>query len=375
MKFHIKCAVIKEIAAGGSRILDRNPLLPIFSCIKFTVTQGQLSVFVTDGVISLQQIVPSGNELQVEESGDFVTNGMLFFEMLRKWETDMLCFEIKGKELHISAEKMHMRLVLIDVLEYPDIDFDIQTGDILQLHGKELKDLISQTLFAASEKNSRPVLGGLNLKTDKGILQCCATDSYRLAMKDVSVTFPLEELDVSEITIPKKALLSLLQFLNTKETIEISMSRRKVQFLCENAILQSTLLEGVYPDVRKLLPPEAAGHIVRFQKNLLLAAVDRCLFIKSDGVSIVHLHMQLEHLTVKAYDAQIGASEERLPIDYFDDEVIDIAVNGLYLLEALKALPGQDIRMYIQDALHPFILKDREEPELLQLLLPIRIHV
>ena len=155
-------------------------------------------------------------------------------------------------KIYIYTKNSSFNLNCNSVGDFPDLELE-ESKYPITLDKKVLKNIINQTIFATSTQESRPVLTGINFKIENDILNCTATDSYRLANKKIKIDANIEEL--INIIIPTRNLNEIIRLINEDEgKVEIHIFSNKVIFKFDSIIVMSKLINGTYPDTSKLIP-------------------------------------------------------------------------------------------------------------------------
>ena len=353
-----------------SRAVSLNSPLPSLHGILLVVKEDYIQLTASDLDISIQvKIVNSeDSKLEVAETGDIILDSKYILDMIRKIDSDEVEVEIiDGLLTKISGASVNFEINGIKAENYPLIDFS-KPENTFYLKSDELKELISQTCFATSDKETRPVLTGLNLKAENGEMKCVATDSYRLAQKIMY----MEDNDSFNITIPAKSLNEVAKVLNNNEEIEISISDKKVLFSMENVLIQTRLIEGSYPETSRLIPQNFNYELVVDARDIL-SAIDRASFIKNEGVSIIKMDISASEIVITSRSSEVGSVETITPVSYVGDN-LSISFKGQYVYEAIRALNAFQIKIQFGGEMKPFIIKSVDDDEVLQLVLPIRTY-
>ena len=235
-----------------SKAISFNSPLPSLQGIKIVVTEEKVQLTSSDMNISIQcNIFPTeDNKLEIYSTGEIVLESKYFIEMIRKIDSDFVEIEIiDGNLTSIRDSFVNFELNGIKAENYPLIDFE-KPGNSLFIKANLLKEIISQTVFAASDKETRPVLTGLNIKCENNELTCVATDSYRLAQKKVQLDNGFD----FNVTIPTKTLNELVKVIDGEGEIEISLNDKKALFMFDNMFISTRLIEGNYPETARLIP-------------------------------------------------------------------------------------------------------------------------
>lgn len=372
MNFTISKRPFYNALSAVSHAISANSPIPALSGIKIEVKEDHLVLTASDSNISIQkQCHPSDDcKINIIETGAIVLDARYILEIVRKIDADIISLEIlDGSMTRISGNNAEFNLNGVMVSNYPDIDFSKQSIEF-SIPSSVLLKIINQTVFATSDKETRPVLTGVNFKMDANRLECVATDSYRLARKVVVIEN--EDLHFN-VTLPAKSLQEVAKSLDTEMDIVMSVSDKKVQFFLENTLIQTRLIDGLYPETSRLIPLEFAYEF-KIDSRDLLNAIDRASFIKSDGVSIVKLSSNENEIEISSKSQEVGSSYEKItPTDYKGGH-LEISFSGKYMFEAIRALNAPQVFIQFSGAMKPFILVNPEDDSILQLVLPVRTY-
>ena len=223
-----------------------------------------------------------------------------------------------------------------------------------------------------STQEVRPLLTGLNIKINGDILECIATDSYRLAKKVIKLTNPVEE--SVNIVIPGKSVNELVSILRDEDDVEIHLFNNKVLFMYKNIIFQSTLLNGTYPDTTNYIPKEFI-YMINLNLKDYYNAIDRASIITlSKDKNIVKMSIDGKKMTILGSSAESGKTKEELVIESNNKNKIDISFSSKYMMDALKVLNTQNIILQINGDDKPIIINAVEDDTVIELILPIKTY-
>ena len=219
MQFRILRTELLNALTKVSRAVSSKSPLPVLTGIKFNLTNDELILTGSDSDITIEtRIEKNEKKLEIKESGAIVLNGHYISEIVRKIESEFIDIEIiDGTLTRIKGERSEFNLNGIKSIDYPKIDLT-KRGENFKLDSLLLKTIINQTVFATTDKETRPILTGVNFRAIDGELSCIATDSYRLAKKVVRVDEGLR----FNITIPAKSLNEISKIIEKVEDIDIN---------------------------------------------------------------------------------------------------------------------------------------------------------
>ncbi len=254
---------------------------------------------------------------------------------------------------------------------YPVLKLEEVDSPIV-MKGDVFKSIISQTAFAISTQELRPLLTGLNFKIVGDVLECIATDSYRLAKKNIKLDKPID--DEINIVIPGRNILELDKIIVDDEEVEMHIFSNKILFKYKNIIFQSNLLSGTYPNTSNLIPKEFAI-IVNTNLGDFYSSIDRAaLLTQNKDKNLVKMRIKNKEMIINSYASEIGKVEEKLAVETQDDANIDISFSAKYMLEALKTIKDDDILILMNGEVKPIVIKSMTDESLIQLILPIKTY-
>ena len=369
MKFRInRLKLLNALSKTTKAVSIRSPL-PVLTGIKFDLQPDGLILTGSDSDITIQTKIETSDDLVIEQTGGVVLNSRYILEIVRKIDSDEISLEIiDGSLTRISGATSKFDLNGNDVIDYPRIDLS-KTGTKVLINAFTLKDVITQTKFAASEKEHKPILTGINFKAANNQLEVTATDSYRLAKKVV----PLDDELTFNITIPQKSLDEIAKIIEHDDLIEMYVSDRKVLYVFDNNIIQTRLIDGTFPDTNRLIP-ESFDYELDIDTHYLLNAIDRVSLLNNEQNNIIKLDMSNEKVILSSYMQEIGSVEEILDRSFYKGDSLSISFSSKYATDALRAFNEPKVKILFTGAMKPFIVKDYEKDDLIQLVLPVRTY-
>lgn len=374
MKIKIKKELLLENLNKVSKAISTKNLIPILSGIKFDLTKEGLTLTASDNDITIQTFIPVDNkDMEIEKEGSIIIQGKYVLDIVRKLPDEFINIEVIDElKILIYAENSEFNLNGINQKEYPNVALE-NSKNFVKINTKLFKTIINQTAFATSTDESRPILTGINVKITGDILECSATDSYRLAKKQAKLNEIADE--TYNIIVPGKNIVEFMKILNEgNEELEIHIFSNKVLFKQNNLLFQSRLVSGNYPNVNNLIPSDSFLKITANLSNLY-DVIDRASILTSDKEkNIVTLETNKNLLIVRSSSAEIGRVEEKMNITKDNEEEIKISFSAKYMMDALRSFEGDTVELAFEGEVKPIIIKDVEDPNLTQLVLPIRTY-
>lgn len=371
MHFSIDRKYFFEKLSIVSRAISVFSPLPVLSGICIDVKDGQIILTGSDSNISIRTVIVPGelNDLNIQEEGSIIMDSKYLLEIVRKLDCKSIEMELVDYSLvRISSDNGQFNLNGIQANEYPDIDFS-QPNHHFVLSAQELKSIVSQTAFACSDKDQRPVLTGVNFHSQGNTLYCSATDSYRLARKEIELSTAQD----FNITIPSKSLTEVVRSVGEEDTIDIYADSKKAQFIFDKTIIQTRLIDGTFPDVQRIIPTSAVSTMI-VDSYEISSTIDRTNFIRNDKVHLIKLECAIDETHIKTYSSEIGNSDEVLTHCEYQGEDISLTCNGTYMLDAIKALSCEKVKIEFSGFMKPIKVSNPEDASVLMILVPIRSY-
>ena len=373
----MKLTIKKEILLDGlnkvSKALSSKNLVPVLAGIKFDLNENGLMLTASDNDITIQVFIDKTEDMEIEKEGSIIIQGKYILDIVRKLPDEFINIEVIDElKITIYTDNSEFNLNGINKSEYPAINLDLSKNP-LTLDGRLFRSIISQTSFASSNDESRPILTGINFKIVGNTMECNSTDSYRLARRLITLNNAVEE--NYNIVIPSKNLLEFIKIMDdSDENIELHIFNNKVLIKYQNILFQSRLISGTYPNTANLLPDEFMLGI-KVKVNELYNVIDRASILTSDKEkNIVTFEIDGNKLFVRSSSAEIGRVEEKMNIEKDNNENLKISFVAKYMMEALKSFDDEQVEISFVGEVKPIILKSNKDEGLTQLVLPIRTY-
>ena len=373
MKLKIKQNKLMEHLNYVIKGVSTKNLIPILSCIKFDLTSDGMYLLSTDNEIAIKSFIPRKDIEEIIETGSIVISGRYIYEIIRKMPNDFINIEeVVDSKVYIYTDNSSFTLNCNNVSDFPDVNLDLSKNPIC-LDKKIFKNIISQTSFAASTQESRPVLTGINFKILADKMECVATDSYRLSKKIINLNCNIE--NEINIIIPNKNLNELVKLINDdEEEIEMHIFNNKVIFKFNDIIMMTTLINGSYPDTTKLIPSEFNLEVTTSLSEFYNALDRASLITNQDDKNTINLEVLDNKIKISSNIPEIGNVEENISSIKNNDNKIKISFSSRYMMEAIKAFNSENIILCFNGEVKPIIIKSNDNQDLIELILPIRTY-
>lgn len=373
MKLEIKQNILIEHLNYVIKGISNKNIIPILNCIKFELTSEGLYLLSTDNEIAIKTFIKKDDIENIDKCGEILVSGRFIYEIVKKLPNFIISIEeVVDNKIIITTSTSEFKLNCNNPSDFPIIDLEDSKNPI-EINKTVLSNIIKQTSFATSQQESRPVLTGINFKINNDILECTATDSYRLSKKIVKLNKSINE-DIN-IIIPTKNLIELTKLYNNDDdVINMHIFNNKVIFKFNNIIMMTKLINGTFPDTSKLIPEEFETSVIS-NINEYYNAIDRASLLTSEEEkNIINLELKGENMKISSNIPEIGNVEEHLNVKNENGNDINIAFSSKYMIDAIKSLESEDIEILFNGEIKPIILKNPQSDDLIQLIVPIRTY-
>ena len=375
MKFTIKKELLLEALIKVSKAISTKNLIPVLGGIKFDLKKKKLILTASDNDITIQTVIESNSddEFKIDSDGSIIISGKYILDIVRKLPDEYINLEVVDDlKILVYTENSEFNLNGISESEYPNVGLE-ESKKKIDIKAGTLKAIVNQTAFATSNEESKPVLTGINFNIVGDVLECNATDSYRLARKVVKLDKVSDE--NYNIVIPSRNLVEFTKILgDDEEVVELHIFNNKILFKNGNLKFESRLINGAYPNTSNLLP-EDSMLVVSTNLNDFYNVIDRVSILTSDKEkNIVTLETQGNTLILKSSSVEIGRVEEKMNITKNNEEDIKISFSAKYMMDALKSFSTETVDLHFVGEIKPILIKSEEDETLTQLVLPIRTY-
>ncbi|TLS35126.1 DNA polymerase III subunit beta [Pseudalkalibacillus caeni] len=380
MRFTINRETLVSNVQDVMKAVSSRTTIPILTGIKIVASDEGITLTGSDSDISIECFIPIQEDdrqnVEISKMGSIVLQARFFADIVKKLPGETVEMEVLDSlTTRIRSGSSEFNLNGLDPEEYPRLP-EVEGTEGFSIQADLLKSIIRQTVFAVSTSETRPVLTGVNWQLEEGRLTCTATDSHRLAMRNVTIESKDGDLNFSNIVIPGKSLSELAKIIDdTDDLIEIIVAENQILFKAKQLLFFSRLLDGNYPDTSKLVPNESKTTITVSAKQML-QAIDRASVLAREGRNnVVKLVSQDNDLMeISSNSPEIGKVFEQVEAQSYEGEELKISFSAKYVMDALRAMDSSEVLISFTGAMRPFLIRPIEGDSILQLILPVRTY-
>jgi DNA polymerase-3 subunit beta len=377
MKLTILKNQLNEAIQNVSKAISSRTTIPILNGVKIDATHQGLTLTASDTDISIQCFVPleeNGLEIiQIKRIGSVVLPAKFFIEIIKKLPAEEIEIELlQNFQTIIRSGTSEIQMVGLDAEEYPLLPV-IEQNKTISMASDLLKSMIRQTSFAVSTSETTPILTGVLWSLADQKLKLIACDRHRLATRETNMEVS-DDQQFNNIVISGKTLNELNKILPDQNAlVDIVVADNQILFRMQKILFYSRILDGTYPDTTKLIPQTFQTELTVNAKNFT-DSIDRAyLLSREDKTNIVKMIMHEDKtIEISSSSSELGKVTETIETTHLNGDLLKISFNSKYMLEALKVLDSEFIKLGFTGAMSPIIIQPEEGISLLQLILPYR---
>jgi DNA polymerase-3 subunit beta len=369
MKFRCERDVLVDALGSATRaVSSRGGALPVLS--------GVLTGSDLDLTIQVAVTVAGDGD------GVAVLPARLAADIIRALEPGAVHVEVSDTEASIASGRSHFSVRVLPADDFPRVA-DAPPEQVT-LDAAALVDALRQVVPAASHDDARPILTGVLMAAEGDGLRLVATDSYRLAVRDLAGVSVLRE--VQSVLVPSRALGELARLLAGADSVSLRLGERDATFevgsfdassgaeggdvSATGTRLTTRLIEGQFPNYRQLIPEHHPNRLT-VGREPLLDALRRVKLLAREAIP-VHLELRAGTVQLSAVTQDVGQAEEELDAKYEGTEM-GISFNPEYLADGIEVVAGDEVTLETLDGLKPAVVRAVGRDDYLYLLMPIRV--
>jgi DNA polymerase-3 subunit beta len=375
----MKVSCLQENLAKGLSIVQRavamRSTLPVLSNILVATEDGRLRLSATNLELGITCWIGA----KIEEEGSTTVPARTFVDLVNTLPSDKveMALTVRTQTLNVRCGPFNNDIKCIDAQEFPPQP-DPEVDDGLALSVEDLREMISQVAFAASNDDARPVLTGVFLEVSSGEMTMAAADGFRLSVRTAHLDSP-DSGPISAI-IPSRALTELARILGDAEenvTMVLPQDRGQVIFRGRDVELVSQIIEGAYPDYKSIIPNGYSTRTVVSAGSFLKACKAADIFAREAAHSarvrvIAGGNLEPGRLEISATAAETGSNETVVDATV-EGEAIEIAFNVRFLVDVLSVIDTPNVALETTTPSSPGVVRPVGREDFLHVVMPMHL--
>jgi DNA polymerase-3 subunit beta len=363
MKLQVTQENLAKALNSVARVANTRNTLPILANVLLKTSENRLSIAATNLDIAITHYIGS----KVEKTGAITVPARLMQDFVSNLPEGILNIELSDNKLHIVTDQYQSTINGIAAEEFPVMPA-IKTGTTWKIDAKSFKNALVRVVFAASSDDGRPILTGVNFHSqNRGDVIAAATDSYRLAEVNIG-----KHKSPVNFLVPANATSDLLRIISeTDKEVSVTHDDQQVLFGVGDVTLVARLIEGNYPDYRKLIPTKFST-VARLKRAdfINITKVSSLFARESAGSITVKVDKSAKKVSINAIASQLGENTATAEAEITGGG--EVTINSRYLLDALNAFGGSEVEFCFNGKLEPCILRSADDSGYLHLIMPLR---
>ena len=324
-------------------VLSNRPNIPVLNNVLLQIEDNCLTITGTDLEVELSSYTQLSSSTA---DGAFTIPAKKFLDICRTL----------SDEFEITAE------------EYPNLT-DWQSEVDFALPQSTLRRLIEATQFSMANQDARYFLNGMKFETEGNLLRTVATDGHRLAVCTIELD---QDLQTHSVILPRKGVLELNRLLESSDELaRLQIGTNNLRIHLNHIVFTSKLIDGRFPDYRRVLPRNAT-RIVEGNWETLKQAFVRASILSNERVRSVRLNLSENQLKITASNPEHEVAEEIVDVNYQGEEM-EVGFNVTYILDVLNALKCQQVRIRLTDASSSCLIENSEDASAEYVIMPMRL--
>jgi DNA polymerase-3 subunit beta len=352
--------------AAVSASIPSKTTLPVLSNILFEAKADGVWMSGTDLDVSVRVKVLA----EVKEPGSLTAPGKKLQEIARELPDQTVAVSTRGDQIELKCGRSHFKLNGLPAEEFPSLaEVDFSSG--LAVTGKNLHGLIQHTSFAVSTEESRPILNGVLWELRDGEMKMVATNGHRLARMGLKVKST--GTPSADFIVPPAALGQVQRLFKDDDEIQVARSDNHLGFRASSTEVYTRLIEGTYPNYEQVIPRDN-DKAATIDKKAFESAVRRMAVVASDQTHRIRLKFESGRVHLNVLTPDLGEGHDELEVGY-DGEELEIGFNANYLLEVLRYMPSDEVKVSFKAPERAATLEPvgNEVPDYLCLVMPLRL--
>jgi len=363
MKFTCDGLVLSDAAVTVSKACSTKTTNPVLECIKLSAKNDILTLLAYDGEISIEKKIKA----EVFEEGDICVNGRFFSEFIGKVSGMNVVIGTGEKGLEIRYGDSQSFMQALPAAEFPAVK-DESGDEYFEIRESDLKTLISKTVFCCATDESRPILKGCLLEAKEDKLYATALDGYRMAVSECAAAGATGNV---KIVCPARTLTEISRMLEGGDKLlRVRVARNMLAVAVEDTVLTSRLYIGEFVNKSNIFPSSFVTELFVSREELIESVERASVLIKGDKNNLILFDIKGGNILITA-NSEIGNVSETVKAEMSGKE-LKIALNGKFIMDALKALDEETVKLSFNSPISPFTLENKNSKESAYLILPVR---
>jgi len=371
MQFIVKRDILLKSLNFVQGVVEKKNTLPILSNVLLQLKDNKLSIVATDlDIIFYDEI----KDVQILKEGSTTTSAAILYDILRKISSNSkLNFELKTEnKLSLKSDNSDFNLLCLPTDNFPTFADEFEEPKI-SLNNKNFLKLLNKTKISISNDDTRHYLNGIFLHLTeahgRNFLTGVATDSHRLSSSSVELE---NANNFSSLILPRKTAFQLCSLLaESNEKLSMQTSENKIKFCLGSMKLISKVIDGKFPDYKKVVPTDNTKCLVVPSKDFI-NSIERVASVSLDRKEGVKLTIKKDNIQLSVNSVNSGEGNEIIKANFNSDN-LNISFNSKYLIDIVSEVEDSNLKMNLKDSVSPVLIEDTSDKNSYYVIMPMKI--
>ena len=371
MQFVIKRDSLLKSLNFVQGVVEKKNTLPILSNVLLQLKEKKLSIVATDlDIIFYDEI----SDVKIITEGSTTTSAAILYDILRKISSNSeLNFELKSEnKLSLKSDNADFNLLCLPTDNFPTFADEFE-GEEVSLNNNRFLRLLNKTKISISNDDTRHYLNGIFLHLTeaqgRNFLTGVATDSHRLSSSSLEIE---NSTNFTSLILPRKTVFQLCSLLGeTSDQLTMQTSENKIKFSLGKTKLISKVIDGKFPDYKKVVPTNNEKTLVVSSKDFI-NSIERVATVSLDRKEGVKLMINKDSVQLSVNSANSGEGNEKIKAE-FSSENLSISFNSKYLIDIASEVEDKSLKMNLKDSISPVLIEDLSDKNSYYVIMPMKI--
>ena len=371
MQFVVKRDILLKSLNFVQGVVEKKNTLPILSNVLLQLKKNKLSIVATDlDIIFYDEI----SDVKLIKEGSTTTSAAILYDILRKISSNSdLNFDLKSEnKLSLKSENADFNLLCLPTDNFPTFVDEFE-GKEISINNSRFLKLLNKTRISISNDDTRHYLNGVFLHLTeahgRSFLTGVATDSHRLSSSSLEIE---KTNDFASLILPRKTVFQLCSLLSeTSDQLTMQASDNKIKFNFGNMKLISKVIDGKFPDYKKVVPTANDKTLVVSSQEFI-NSIERVASVSIDRKEGVKLVIEKDNVQLSVNSANSGEGNEKIKAE-FSSENLKISFNSKYLIDIASEVEDKNIKMSLKDSVSPVLIEDISDKNSYYVIMPMKI--
>jgi len=363
MKFEVSTETFSHAVSVAARFTERRANLPVLGCVLITAEGNRLTLRATNIECGVEIILPA----KVSKEGTVAAPAAVLAGFLGNSKGKLITVALVGEVLKVEGECSTASIKTIKHEDFPILP-RVSAEHSFSIKAQDLVRAIRSVAYCASLSAVKPELQSVLIYGEAGKLTAVATDSFRLAEKQM----PLKSGgSIPQLLIPARNAAELMRVLETiKGDVEIYYNDNQLSTQVEDIYYTSRLLDGSFPNYRQILPKEFSTEGLVLREDMSQALKSLSIFADKFAQVSLQIDPGKKAVFLSSRNPDVGEQTSTVKATIKGDAV-SVSFNGRYLADSLQSIVGDSVRLHSNGAGKPMLIKDASDDSFLYLAMPM----